>query len=97
MPTGFFASILLAPKRHGYETAEMLYKWVKDGVEPPLDEVAPRRRRRGEVQMPADTLGIGEPVGDRWRRDRTWRDDLGAQLETKKAELGTPTFAEEAA
>jgi len=36
-PTGFFASALLAPKRHGYETAEMLYKWVKDGVEPPLD------------------------------------------------------------
>jgi L-arabinose transport system substrate-binding protein len=36
-PTGFFASALLAPKRHGYETADMLYKWVKDGVEPPLD------------------------------------------------------------
>jgi L-arabinose transport system substrate-binding protein len=36
-PTGFFASVLLAPKRHGYETAEMLYKWIKDGVEPPLD------------------------------------------------------------
>lgn len=36
-PTGFFASALLAPKRHGYETAEMLYKWVKDGAEPPLD------------------------------------------------------------
>ena len=35
--TGFFASELLAPKRHGYETADMLYKWVKDGVEPPLD------------------------------------------------------------
>jgi L-arabinose transport system substrate-binding protein len=36
-PTGFFESVLLAPKRHGYETAEMLYKWIKDGVEPPLD------------------------------------------------------------
>ena len=36
-PTGFFASALLAPKRHGYETAEMLYKWVKEGAEPPLD------------------------------------------------------------
>jgi L-arabinose transport system substrate-binding protein len=35
--TGFFASALLAPKRHGSETSEMLYKWVKDGVEPPLD------------------------------------------------------------
>jgi L-arabinose transport system substrate-binding protein len=36
-PTGFFASVLLAPKRHGYETTDMLYHWVKDGTEPPLD------------------------------------------------------------
>ncbi|HLF14356.1 MAG TPA: arabinose ABC transporter substrate-binding protein, partial [Bacteroidota bacterium] len=34
-PTGFFASILLAPKRHGFDTAEMMYRWVKDGAEPP--------------------------------------------------------------
>lgn len=36
-PTGFFASILLAPKRHGFDTAEMMYRWVKDGVEPPME------------------------------------------------------------
>jgi L-arabinose transport system substrate-binding protein len=36
-PTGFFASVLLTPRRHGFETAEMLYKWVTQGVEPPLD------------------------------------------------------------
>jgi L-arabinose transport system substrate-binding protein len=36
-PTGFYGSMLLAPKRHGYETAHMLYEWVKDGKEPPLD------------------------------------------------------------
>jgi L-arabinose transport system substrate-binding protein len=36
-PTGFYASVLLAPKAHGYGTAEMVYKWVKDGVEPPMD------------------------------------------------------------
>lgn len=36
-PTGFWGSMLLAPKRHGYETAEMVYKWVKDGTEPPKD------------------------------------------------------------
>lgn len=36
-PTGFFASILLAPKRHGFETAEMMYRWVRDGVEPPAE------------------------------------------------------------
>lgn len=33
-PTGFFASILLSPRRHGFETSEMLYRWVKDGSEP---------------------------------------------------------------
>jgi len=36
-PTAFYASVLLAPRRHGFETAEMVYKWVTEGVEPPLD------------------------------------------------------------
>jgi L-arabinose transport system substrate-binding protein len=36
-PTAFFGSILLSAKSHGYMTCEMLYKWIKDGVEPPLD------------------------------------------------------------
>ncbi|MFO1492224.1 MAG: arabinose ABC transporter substrate-binding protein [Kiritimatiellia bacterium] len=36
-PTGFHASVLLLAREHGYKTAGMLYKWVKDGVEPPLD------------------------------------------------------------
>lgn len=33
-PTGFYATILISPKRHGYETTEMLYKWIKDGTKP---------------------------------------------------------------
>jgi L-arabinose transport system substrate-binding protein len=36
-PTGFYASVLLSARDHGYKTAEMLYKWVKDGTEPPKD------------------------------------------------------------
>lgn len=36
-PTGFFGSMLLSAKDHGYKTTEMMYKWIKDGVEPPLD------------------------------------------------------------
>ena len=36
-PTGFHASVLLSAKQHGYQTCEMLYRWIKDGVEPPLD------------------------------------------------------------
>lgn len=34
-PTGFFASVLLSAKRHGQETAEMMFKWITTGVEPP--------------------------------------------------------------
>jgi len=36
-PTGFFGSMLLSASDHGYKTTEMMYKWLKDGVEPPLD------------------------------------------------------------
>ena len=36
-PTSFYGSMLLQAKAHGYQTAEMMYKWIKDGVEPPLD------------------------------------------------------------
>jgi L-arabinose transport system substrate-binding protein len=34
-PTGFFASVLISPKRHGFEATEFMYKWIHDGVEPP--------------------------------------------------------------
>jgi L-arabinose transport system substrate-binding protein len=34
-PTGFYGSILLQPKRHGFETADMMFHWIKDGTEPP--------------------------------------------------------------
>ncbi|MDR0361091.1 MAG: arabinose ABC transporter substrate-binding protein [Planctomycetota bacterium] len=36
-PTSFYGSILLSAREHGYLTSEMMYKWIKDGVEPPLD------------------------------------------------------------
>lgn len=35
--TSFHGSMLLSAKDHGYKTSEMMYKWIKDGVEPPLD------------------------------------------------------------
>jgi L-arabinose transport system substrate-binding protein len=34
-PTGFFGTMLISPKRHGYETAELMYKWLAKGEEPP--------------------------------------------------------------
>lgn len=33
-PTGFYASILLSPKKHGYDTAEAMYQWVTNNKEP---------------------------------------------------------------
>jgi L-arabinose transport system substrate-binding protein len=36
-PSGFYATCLLSPYRHGYETAEFMYRWIKDGIEPPAD------------------------------------------------------------
>lgn len=33
--TGLFGSVLLQARRHGYETAEMMYKWITKGEEPP--------------------------------------------------------------
>jgi L-arabinose transport system substrate-binding protein len=35
--TGFYATCLISPIRHGFETTEYLYKWIKDGVQPPKD------------------------------------------------------------
>jgi L-arabinose transport system substrate-binding protein len=36
-PTGFFGSVLLSPKKHGYDTCRMMYDWVKNGTEPPKE------------------------------------------------------------
>ena len=36
-PTGFFGSMLVSAPGEGFRTAELLYKWVKDGVAPPAD------------------------------------------------------------
>ena len=36
-PTGFFGSMLLSAKQHGYDTASMLYEWIVNGKEPPAD------------------------------------------------------------
>ncbi len=36
-PTAFFGSMLLSARQHGYETAVMMYRWIKDGVAPPPD------------------------------------------------------------
>jgi L-arabinose transport system substrate-binding protein len=35
-PTGFYGTVIISPKRHGEETSELVYAWIKDGTEPPL-------------------------------------------------------------
>ncbi|MET3793722.1 arabinose ABC transporter substrate-binding protein [Aquamicrobium terrae] len=32
--TGFFGSVIISPKRHGYETAVNMYDWIAEGKEP---------------------------------------------------------------
>jgi L-arabinose transport system substrate-binding protein len=34
--TGFFGTVIISPKRHGEETSELVYEWIKTGKEPPL-------------------------------------------------------------
>src|ERR1700722_6319957 len=36
VPTGFFGTVIISPKRHGQETSELVYEWIKTGKEPPL-------------------------------------------------------------
>ena len=36
-PTGFFATVLLSPRRHGYDTAAMVYRWIVTGRRPPAE------------------------------------------------------------
>ncbi len=33
--TGFFGTVLISPKRHGYETASLVFDWVREGKAPP--------------------------------------------------------------
>ncbi len=36
-PTGFVGTVFVNSIEEGYKTAEMLYKWIAEGIEPPLD------------------------------------------------------------
>ncbi len=34
-PTGFYGTVLISPKRHGYETSVDMYKWITQNQQPP--------------------------------------------------------------
>jgi L-arabinose transport system substrate-binding protein len=56
--TPFFAFVLINPYRHGYETTEMLYQWIRDGREPPRDIRTP-----GTVVTRTDYLRVLQDLG----------------------------------
>ncbi|SER38586.1 L-arabinose-binding protein [Faunimonas pinastri] len=35
-PTGFYGSVIISPKRHGYETSVNMFNWVANDKEPPM-------------------------------------------------------------
>ena len=35
IPTGFYGTVLISPKRHGYETSVNMFKWITQNQQPP--------------------------------------------------------------
>lgn len=57
--TGFFGTVIISPKRHGYETALNMYSWVKDGKEPDkLILTAGVLAKRDNVKSVRQSLGL---------------------------------------
>lgn len=57
--TGFFGTVVISPKRHGYETALNMYEWVANGVEPEkLTLTAGALARRDDYKQVLVDLGV---------------------------------------
>ncbi len=58
-PTGFFGTVIISPKRHGYETAINMYDWIANDKEPPkLTLTSGSLALRGDYQEVRKDLGI---------------------------------------
>ncbi len=58
-PTGFFATVIISPKRHGYETASDMYAWVSQDKEPAkLTQTAGQLATRDDFAKVRQELGI---------------------------------------
>ncbi len=58
-PTGFFATVIISPKRHGYETSTNLYDWVVNDKAPPaLVQTAGELAKRDDYSAVRKNLGI---------------------------------------
>lgn len=57
--TGFFGTVIISPKRHGYETALNMYEWIANGKEPPmLTLTSGELALRDDYQEVRKSLGI---------------------------------------
>jgi L-arabinose transport system substrate-binding protein len=57
--TGFFGTVIISPKRHGYETALNMYDWVANSKEPPkLTLTSGQLALRDTYQAVRKDLGI---------------------------------------
>jgi L-arabinose transport system substrate-binding protein len=58
-PTGFFGTVIISPKRHGEETSELVYEWIKTGKEPPLLTLTSGSlATRGDVNQVREKMGL---------------------------------------
>ncbi|HCL67857.1 MAG TPA: sugar ABC transporter substrate-binding protein [Rhizobium sp.] len=57
-PTGFFGTVIISPKRHGYETAMNMYEWVANGKEPEKLTLT-----AGALAMRSDYEAVRKDVG----------------------------------
>lgn len=58
-PTGFVGTVIISPKRHGYETAINMYEWIADDKAPaPLTLTAGQIATRDDYQAVRKDLGI---------------------------------------
>ncbi|ALN75361.1 arabinose ABC transporter substrate-binding protein [Aureimonas sp. AU20] len=56
--TGFFGTVIISPKRHGYETASNMYDWIANGREP--DKLI---LTSGELATRADYAKVRKDLG----------------------------------
>ncbi|UDL94568.1 arabinose ABC transporter substrate-binding protein [Lichenihabitans sp. PAMC28606] len=58
-PTGFVATVIISPKRHGYETATDMFDWItKDQMPPTLTQTAGQLATRDDYAKVRQGLGI---------------------------------------
>ena len=58
-PTGFLATVIISPKRHGYETASDVFDWITKGTEPAkVTQTAGQLAKRDDYTKVRADLGL---------------------------------------